>query len=108
MNLARVALVSFVALALAACSSASDDGSGDDQNATAQNAPNPALLKVTHKSTVGVLLDGAPDVDALEKKLIADSTGGKKDQFWKERAKRQMRLLTNRLYYRGGYYPGGL
>ncbi len=110
MRTLRLLAVSVVGLALFACSSTDDAGAtGGDQNVTEGAArPKPGLVKVTFHSTVGVLLDGMPDVAGEEAKLIAESAGGKKDAFWKARAIKQLQLTENRLYYRGSYYEGGL
>jgi Lysyl oxidase len=93
----------FVALGLAACSSTADSDTGD-QAATEAKAPKPAVIKVNVKSTVGILLDDAPDAEARGQALLAK----KDDAGWIQRAERQLRLVENRLYYRGSYYPDGL
>src|ERR1700757_2689622 len=78
--------------------------------ASAQTAPKQApgaLISMTLKGTVGVLLDEVPPGQWRE--LAAQNALQKKasDPFWVERAQRQVRLTFYRLVFRGFYYPPG-
>ena len=66
-----------------------------------------ALISMTLKGTVGVLLDEVPPGQWRE--TAAQNALQKKgsDPFWVERAKRQVRLTFYRLVFRGFYYPPG-
>jgi len=66
-----------------------------------------ALISMTLKGTVGVLLDEVPPGQWRE--TAAQNALQKKtnDAFWVERAKRQVRLTFYQLVFRGFYYPPG-
>jgi len=66
-----------------------------------------ALISMTLKGTVGVLLDEIP-VGVWRETAAQDALlGHANDEFWVERAKRQVRLTYYRLVFRGSYYPSG-
>jgi hypothetical protein len=76
----------------------------------AQVAPatNPgALIGMSLKGTVGVLLDEIPAGELREEAALAAIQGNRDDQFWVARAMRQVRLTYYRLVFRGSYYPAG-
>src|SRR4051812_8126670 len=103
----RLGVLPIAGLLLLACSSTAEDDS--ESGAEAQSDyPAGALIGVSMKSTVGVLLDDlkalpAAESSALEAKIIA-----KPADFWKERVRQQMRLTLQRQYFRHYYYgePG--
>lgn len=69
---------------------------------TAPEGPDPgALVSVQMQSQVGVLLDEIPNIerDRAAANLIAES-----EDFWTERAKDQIRLMTYRLVFRDAFY----
>ena len=66
-----------------------------------------ALISMTMKGTVGVLLDEIPAGKWRE--LAAQEALEKQgnDDFWVTRAERQVQLTYYRLVFRGFYYPAG-
>jgi hypothetical protein len=66
-----------------------------------------ALISMTLKGTVGVLLDEIPVGEWRETAAQEALLGHGNDEFWTERAKRQVRLTYYRLVFRGSYYPSG-
>lgn len=66
-----------------------------------------ALIAMTLKGTVGVLLDEVPAGELREQAAQEALRGNGDDQFWAEKAKRQVRLTYYRLVFRGSYYPAG-
>src|SRR6201997_5151627 len=66
-----------------------------------------ALISMTLKGTVGVLLDEVPPGQWRETAAQNVLQKTSNDPFWVERAKRQVRLTFYRLVFRGFYYPPG-
>ena len=66
-----------------------------------------ALISMTLKGTVGVLLDEVPAGQWRETAAQNVLQKTSNDPFWVERAKRQVRLTFYRLVFRGFYYPPG-
>jgi hypothetical protein len=66
-----------------------------------------ALISLTLRGTVGVLLDEIPQGEWREAAALQALLGHGDDEFWAERAKRQVRLTYYRLVFRGSYYPAG-
>ena len=66
-----------------------------------------ALISMTMKGTVGVLLDEIPVGEWREEAAENALQKQGADPFWVERAKRQVRLTYYRLVFRGSYYPAG-
>jgi hypothetical protein len=76
----------------------------------AQTPPVPdpgALISMTLKGTVGVLLDEIPQGEWREEAAGNALQKQGDDPFWVERAKRQARLTYYRLIFRGSFYPPG-
>jgi hypothetical protein len=103
----RLAVLPVAGLLVLACSSAVEEDAESGGSAVG-DYPTGALIGVTMQSTVGVLLDDlkalpAAEGSQLEAKLIARPA-----DFWKERARMQMRLTLQRQYFRHYYYgdPG--
>ncbi len=65
-------------------------------------SPHGALVNLTMKSQVGVLLDEIPE---NEREQLVGTILNKSDNFWKQRAKEQVQLMNYRLVFREGYYP---
>lgn len=72
-------------------------------NAFARPDPG-ALVSVQMKSQVGVLLDEIPH---SERDRAAADLVSKSDDFWAERAKDQIRLMSYRLVFRDAFYDEG-
>src|ERR1700757_5433432 len=66
-----------------------------------------ALISMTLKGSVGVLLDEVPAGQWRETAAQNVLQKTSSDPFWVERAKRQVRLTFYRLVFRGFYYPPG-
>jgi hypothetical protein len=66
-----------------------------------------ALISMSMKGTVGVLLDEIPAGQWRETAAQDALQRQGNDPFWVERAKRQVRLTFYRLVFRGFYYPPG-
>jgi hypothetical protein len=90
-RLARTCL-SLVGLA-AACSNAAPNHGNEPSRG--------ALVRVTAKSQVGVLLDEVPEAS---RDRIAQALLGKPEAFFVERAKRQLALASYRLNFRSSFY----
>lgn len=91
-TLLTLALAHFVGSARAQTTPATDPG---------------ALISMTMKGTVGVLLDEIPSGEWREAAAQDALQRLGEDQFWVERARRQVRLTYYRLVFRGSYYPPG-
>ncbi|MDL2716772.1 MAG: lysyl oxidase family protein [Acidobacteriota bacterium] len=83
--------VLFLSLSLAAAGSASAADAG-------------ALVRMEMASTVGVLLDEIP-AGPLRDQAAAEALAQPQD-FWRDRASRQVRLTNYRLVFRQFFYPG--
>src|ERR1700736_4725615 len=90
--------VSLAALALLPASASAQSPSGQDPG---------ALISMTMKGTVGVLLDEIPAGKWREQAAQEALDRKGDDEFWVKRAKRQVRLTYYRLVFRGFYYPAG-
>jgi hypothetical protein len=88
---------------VAACSSGDDAESGDDANLT--EFPEGAMLKVSIDGAVGVLLDDLKALPDAEGSAIKANLQKQTPDFWKERARMQIRLTNQRQYFRQ-YYHG--
>jgi len=66
-----------------------------------------ALISMSMKGTVGVLLDEIPPGEWREMAAQDALRRQGDDDFWVESAKRQVRLTFYRLVFRGFYYPPG-
>jgi Lysyl oxidase len=76
--------------------------SGDDDGGGGEAAEDPgALVRVSMKSKVGVVLDEIPE--SLRDQAAAFYLA-QDDQFWRDRAEAQIRHTTYRLVYRNFYY----
>jgi hypothetical protein len=66
-----------------------------------------ALISMSMKGTVGVLLDEIPGGKWREQAAQEAFSSQGDDEFWVNRAKRQVRLTFYRLVFRGFFYPPG-
>jgi len=89
------------ALLLAAAVPACTDDTSLDVNVE-QAAAGGALVKMTMTSNVGVVLDDIPAGPMRE--AAATAALAQSQQFWIDRAERQVRLTYYRLVFRGQYY----
>ncbi|HYQ16924.1 MAG TPA: lysyl oxidase family protein, partial [Polyangiaceae bacterium] len=91
----------WLSLGVAATSSAC---SSEEDHPTMPLPPAPAagaLIQVTAKSQVGVLLDEVPEA---MRERVASALLAKPESFFIERAKRQLALASYRLNFRSGFY----
>ncbi len=61
-----------------------------------------ALVNLTMSSQVGVLLDEIPKT---QRDMVADNILIEPEDYWKHRAKEQVKLMDYRLVFRDSYYP---
>jgi hypothetical protein len=86
---------------VAACASAGCSGDDDASAPPLPAAPAGALLTVSAQSKVGVLLDELPEE---MRDRVAETLLQKPDEFFTERAKRQLALASYRLNFRPYFY----
>lgn len=98
-----LAVLPLAGLLVLACSSASEEAT-DEGGAAASDYPAGALIGVTMKSNVGVLLDDLKALPAAESAALEAKLTAKPVEFWKERVRMQMRLTLQRQYFRHYYY----
>lgn len=92
------------ALAALLLATASPLAAADPPLAPAPAADAGALVEVTARSTVGVLLDELP---RGMRRRVAQALRARPESFWKERAAAQLRLTSYRLIFREFFYGGG-
>ncbi len=92
---------SLVLLGLVACSSAGDLRPQESIGQQEQELAGGALVDVSMDSTVGVLLDEIPE--GMRARVAAELIA-KPRSFWKDRAQRQLALMTYRLIFRTFFY----
>jgi hypothetical protein len=97
-------LVGLVLTAVTAACATADDGA-DGDSAAVSAFPDGALINVSMESQVGVLLDDLQALPPAEAAKIQADIMAKPQDFWKERARMQLRLTIQRQYFRQ-YYHG--
>jgi hypothetical protein len=102
----RLRMIGCIGLALAlsaACAAGPEEE--EDTGSAIEDFPEGALIDVSMRSTVGVLLDDLAALPPAEAARIEAEVLAMPFPFWQERARMQLRLTTQRQYFRH-YYHG--
>jgi hypothetical protein len=102
MRLRTMGCVGLVLALSAACSSEVDEE--DDSGSAIGDFPEGAIVDVSMDSTVGVLLDDLAALPAAEAARIEADVLSQPLAFWQRRARMQLRLTTQRQYFRHLYH----
>jgi hypothetical protein len=102
MRLRTMGCIGLVLGLTAACSATVEED--DDSGSAIKDFPEGAILDVSIDSTVGVLLDDLASLPAEEGARIEADVLNKPLAFWQERARMQLRLTTQRQYFRHLYH----